>query len=187
MEPDKRTKILKAALELFTEHGFRGTSTAEIARSAGVATGTLFHHFRSKEVLIEELYVDAKTALAEHICAKLDKSANFRDQLRSLWYAFCCWGVENESQYRFFKHCDASPYISESVRNECAKHFAFISDLFSEAAKVGAIKDVPVDLLMNLYWGLIEGFLRHLIQNPQAREDELLWEKVFSIGWDAIR
>ncbi|MBW2185312.1 MAG: helix-turn-helix transcriptional regulator, partial [Deltaproteobacteria bacterium] len=44
MKIEKRKQILGSALELFAEQGFRGTSTAEIAKHAGVATGTLFHH-----------------------------------------------------------------------------------------------------------------------------------------------
>ncbi len=48
---DKRTTIMKAALKLFTERGFHGTSTAQISREAGVATGTLFNYFPTKEDL----------------------------------------------------------------------------------------------------------------------------------------
>lgn len=40
---DKRTAITEATLKLFTERGFQGTSTAQISKDAGVATGTLFN------------------------------------------------------------------------------------------------------------------------------------------------
>ena len=65
MSTDKRDKILQAALELFAEQGFRGTSTAQIAKHAGVATGTLFHHFESKEALYLELLSDWLTYIDE--------------------------------------------------------------------------------------------------------------------------
>jgi len=45
---DKRTAIIEAALKLFTERGFHGTSTAQISKEAGVATGTLFNYFPTK-------------------------------------------------------------------------------------------------------------------------------------------
>ena len=48
---DTRTAIIKAALKLFTERGFHDTSTAQISRKAGVATGTLFNYFPTKKDL----------------------------------------------------------------------------------------------------------------------------------------
>ena len=60
---DKRTAIIEAALKLFTERGFHGTSTAEISKEAGVATGTLFNYFPTKEDLINSLYFEVKGAI----------------------------------------------------------------------------------------------------------------------------
>ena len=53
---DKRRQILDAALALCAEDGLQGAATARIAKAAGVANGTLFHHFPSKKVLIQCLY-----------------------------------------------------------------------------------------------------------------------------------
>jgi AcrR family transcriptional regulator len=44
----KKTDVIKTALELFTTKGFHGTPTSMIARDAGAATGTLFHHLKTK-------------------------------------------------------------------------------------------------------------------------------------------
>ena len=48
---DKKQAILHSALQLFVNKGFNATSTASIAKAAGVATGTLFHHFPTKNLL----------------------------------------------------------------------------------------------------------------------------------------
>ncbi|MFM7530292.1 MAG: helix-turn-helix domain-containing protein, partial [Nodosilinea sp.] len=47
-EADTETKILKAALRLFAQQGYSGTTTRQLAEAAGVAEGTLFRHFESK-------------------------------------------------------------------------------------------------------------------------------------------
>ena len=46
---DKREAVLGAALELFVERGFHGTTVPEIAERAGVGAGTIYRHFASKE------------------------------------------------------------------------------------------------------------------------------------------
>lgn len=46
---EKKTKIIKAGLELFCEKGFYHTNTAEIAKAAGVSTGTVYSYFKDKK------------------------------------------------------------------------------------------------------------------------------------------
>jgi AcrR family transcriptional regulator len=53
MGTSKREALLDTATRLFTEHGFKSTGIAEILACAGVAKGTLYQHFESKEALIE--------------------------------------------------------------------------------------------------------------------------------------
>ena len=52
---EKREAILDTALVLFTERGFFGTPTSMISKEAGVATGTLFFYFKTKEIFSSPL------------------------------------------------------------------------------------------------------------------------------------
>jgi AcrR family transcriptional regulator len=51
-----KEKILESALRLFSQKGYLGTATREIARDAGVAEVTVFRHFSTKERLLEEVF-----------------------------------------------------------------------------------------------------------------------------------
>jgi AcrR family transcriptional regulator len=58
VEQDKKSEksraaILEAALNLFSSQGYRGTSIREIAQSAGVSTGNVYHHFADKETIFQ--------------------------------------------------------------------------------------------------------------------------------------
>jgi AcrR family transcriptional regulator len=48
----RRTELVEAALKLFAEQGFRGTTIADIATATGTAHGLIYHYFRSKEDLL---------------------------------------------------------------------------------------------------------------------------------------
>lgn len=51
-----RQRLIRAALELFTTRGYHDTTTAQIAKKAGIAEGTIYRHFASKQHLVNELY-----------------------------------------------------------------------------------------------------------------------------------
>ena len=54
-----RSRLIRAALELFTEPGFRATTTPELARRAGVAEATIYRHFSGKEALLNAAVMEA--------------------------------------------------------------------------------------------------------------------------------
>ena len=53
---NKRDAIIKAAMEVIAEHGFHQSSTSLIAKRAGVRSGTIYHYFKNKDVLIEQIF-----------------------------------------------------------------------------------------------------------------------------------
>ena len=56
-----RDRVLDAAVELFAQQGYDGTSVAQVVARAGVAKGGFYHHFASKEALLYEVYGDLIT------------------------------------------------------------------------------------------------------------------------------
>lgn len=52
---EKYTDILKAAIRVFSEHGFDGAKMEYIAKEAGIGKGTVYEYFQSKEQLFEEI------------------------------------------------------------------------------------------------------------------------------------
>ncbi len=59
----KRNAILAAATRLFSRHGFQGTAMADLSALTGAATGTIFHHFKSKEELFIQVLQDVKESI----------------------------------------------------------------------------------------------------------------------------
>ena len=55
-ESGKYQHILEAAMDLFSERGFETTSVQDIAQTAGIAKGTVYLYFKSKEDLVQQVY-----------------------------------------------------------------------------------------------------------------------------------
>ncbi len=68
----KKDVILEAAARLFAKHGYTRTSTVALAQEAGVAEGTIFRHFKSKEELFIALILRLKEKLLQDVYHYLD-------------------------------------------------------------------------------------------------------------------
>ena len=76
-EPErKRARLLAAARSLFAERGYAATTTAQLAQEAGVAEGTVFHHFATKRALLEAVAGEYGRGLAERMFAGVEATAS---------------------------------------------------------------------------------------------------------------
>jgi len=57
--PDKRRRILDAAVGVFAQHGFYNARVSQIAREAAVADGTIYLYFKNKEDILIQVFIDA--------------------------------------------------------------------------------------------------------------------------------
>jgi len=69
---DKRTRLYNSARELFSSRGFKDTNVAEITKLAGVATGTFYNYYSSKDQLFMEIYLAENAQLKKHVLAFID-------------------------------------------------------------------------------------------------------------------
>src|ERR1700759_5200944 len=96
---DKRNAILSAAVQVIEEQGL-GAPTARIAKLAGVAEGTLFTYFDSKDVLLNALYLEIKGELREQMMASYPAHASVRERAQYVWDKFVDWGVAQPAKRR---------------------------------------------------------------------------------------
>src|ERR1700712_4133568 len=98
-----RDALLTAAVTTFAAQGL-GASTATLAREAGVSAGTLFVHFETKTVLVNELYISLKTEMGDVATAGLDLDASPHDQLRHMWDDWIAWALNDPDRRRSLAH-----------------------------------------------------------------------------------
>src|SRR5574337_1840300 len=109
---DKRRLILDAALEVFAERGFHGTTIPEIAAAAGVGAGTLYRYFEHKEALVNEVYRDAKLRLRAALMDELPAPTGADGPKRwfsELWRRLGAFAQREPSAFRFLEMQDHVP------------------------------------------------------------------------------
>ena len=81
---DKRDRILEAAVKVFARSGFHATRVSEVAKAAGVADGTIYLYFASKEQLLVSLFEDRVERLLAFMRVELPKKPNAPAKLRAV-------------------------------------------------------------------------------------------------------
>src|SRR5437879_9364086 len=78
----KRPRILEAAIRVFADKGFYNAKVSEIAREAGVADGTIYLYFKSKDDLLISLFEDRMERVNSTLRAALAAGVNAVDRLK---------------------------------------------------------------------------------------------------------
>ena len=190
--PNKRTAILDAALDLIADHGFHGTPTSKIAQEAGAGVGSIYRYFKSKEELIHELFYHVAERSSHAILKDFDSNAPIRDQFVQLSTSMFLYLIENPKVFAFIEQYFNSPYgIShkrDTILNEyCDKETVHpLHDVLEKAKMQKITKDFPLHILGALSFGPIL-FLVRDIHAGLIDMDEDTMKRVIEACWDAVK
>ena len=84
LSEEKRQRILDAALRTFVRHGFYNAKVSEIAREAGVAHGTVYLYFKSKEHLLRTIFEEQMGEALRYIKGKVSQIQGAKAKLKRL-------------------------------------------------------------------------------------------------------
>ena len=185
-DPDKRSAILDAALELFVERGYYGTAVPAVADRAGVGAGTIYRYFKSKEDLVNELYRDSKQTLATRVLAAISPSAPPREQFHQFWRALADFARSEPRVFTFLEfHFHASYLDPQSVAMEgrvLDLAGAFVQRLQADQL----VKPIAAEILMAIvYWSFI-GLFRCAQEGRLELTDQAI-DAAEQCVWEAIR
>lgn len=149
----KRKKIIEVATKLFVERGFHGTPTSLIAKEAGIATGTLFNYFKTKDILINEIFIEIKLEQKNWILKDLDEAKTSKIKLKKIWNNLIVWGIENPEERKFINYFSNSNFISDDTRTEIHKNYKFLLDIFREIIKKKGMENTNELMLILNFMG----------------------------------
>src|SRR5437764_13703869 len=96
-----KTKVERAAVDLFAANGVDGVSIAEIAAAAGVSQGALYRHYPSKEELAWALFSTAYLRTGEELDRIRTGGAEFETAVAAIVAHFCALYDEDPALFRF--------------------------------------------------------------------------------------
>lgn len=197
-QTDKQQKVVETAILLFAEKGYANTSTSEIAKVAGVAEGTIFRHFGTKDNLLLSVILpfikESIPSMAEDVFNRVlaKDSACFEDFLRAFLTNRIQFIHENKE---IFQVVIKEILYSDELRKELfpflpkniAQRFTKVIDLYKQN---GELIDYPSNNLQKTIFTFAGGYLVSrfvLLPNDTVYDDEAEIENIIRFIMDGIR
>lgn len=182
--PEKREAILQSAVHEIAQMGL-GASTAKIAKGAGLAEGTMFTYFSSKDDLLNELYVALKTKVYRTIHAEFPHKAGLRERARHIWTEYLRWAMEKPEERKVSVLLNLSTIISAETRERMHGERGAVSETMDELGGHGAFKELPGEFASAAMSAMQEAVMEMAARKP--RQKAQLIEQAFDAFWRMAR
>lgn len=186
---DKKELLLEAATKLFVERGLHATPTSVISKEAGVSAGILFHYFKTKDILIDELYISLKKEFTGFILDDLDRVNSDIGKLRLIWSNSWNWALDNNLKFSLLLQVDSNSSCAIRVKNhpEIIAKYEMFGAFIQEYVDKELIKNIDSIFLMGTMFGLITSMITYLTQFPEKRTDQVFIEQAWEMYYNCIK
>lgn len=185
---EKNKLIIETALKLFVENGFHGTATSKIAQESGIANGTLFNYFSTKEILIVSIYNTVVKKMDDFIMESIESNSVSKESFRLLFIASVKWNLENRMEFQYLQQFNNSPYSKNAITRVLNQEEHPLYNLIQNGINLVLVKPIEVGLVFSLFTAQINGLYYYLITNNIAKNESMeLIEETFELLWEMIK
>jgi AcrR family transcriptional regulator len=177
---EKQQAILQSAIREIAEVGL-GASTAKIAKGAGLAEGTMFTYFASKDELLNELYVALKMDVYQRLDQRFPHQGSLYERVRHIWTEYLRWAMEKPQQQTVSVLLNLSPAISSVTRERLGEVRSAVTRTMEELGKCEAFKGLPPGFAASAMLAMQTSVLELASKKP--RQGRKLIEPAFAAFW----
>jgi AcrR family transcriptional regulator len=182
---DKREAILDAALTLFTERTFDGTAVPLIADTAGVAAGTIYRYFPSKEALVNALYRRWKGEMRAAIRDGIATASTTREQFGGIWRGLWRFAADHPLAITFLETHHHAAYLDDESHALGAEIEAESAAFIRQAQVKGELRDSEPGVIIALVFGAFTGLVKKAGSGGLVFDEDVV-RQTEEIMWSAV-
>jgi len=176
-ETETRQRILKAALHLFAQRGYDGTTTRDLAETAEVAEGTLFRHFPSKKAILVEVATQGWVELLTDLLTELSQMGSYR-AIAQVMRRRMLHLHENADLLRVcFMEAQFHPDLRDLIQSDVIAKMTDVAEAFFQTAMdQGIYRRMDPKVVARVFLGMfaVSGFSQSTIMESGASPMEMM-------------
>ncbi|MCP9234856.1 TetR/AcrR family transcriptional regulator [Lewinella sp. JB7] len=182
----KRDALVRATITLVNNNGFHAAPMAKIAKLAGVAAGTIYRYFDSKQDLINQVYIEVKRSFSESAFRDYVAGDSVEEDFRKIWHNIADFKLREVEKSVFLSQCDNTPMVDEDSRREGLKHLRPLLELWERGQARGVIRPVSPYVLYAFTIYPI-AFLLHMQQRDLYQLSRTEIDEAYRMAWNSIK
>ncbi|NBO30072.1 MAG: TetR/AcrR family transcriptional regulator [Cyanobacteria bacterium WB6_1B_304] len=175
-EVEIRSRILLSALSLFAKRGYAASSTKELAKSAGIAEGTLFRHFENKKAILIEIVTQGWIDILTDLLTELSEMGSYHAIAQVMRRRMFNLHKNADLMKVCFMETQFHPDLRDRIQSEIVDKMTTVAEaFFEEAMKKGIYRPMNVKTVSRVFIGMfaITGFSYGTLTEPGASHEDL--------------
>lgn len=178
--------IYEVTLRRVLQQGIAGLRMADVAGDAGLAAGTLYVYFKSKEELISSLYLYLKRAKTDALLQLYVPDEGFVITFRKIWYGYFRRVLKHPEVMIFMEQYQRSSFMTANTRRESDRMLEPLENLLRQGIAEQIIKDIPVALLLSQLMGAIHEMVKLQLDN-ELKITQKVMDQCYTMAWDSVK
>ncbi|MCL2103148.1 MAG: TetR family transcriptional regulator [Syntrophorhabdaceae bacterium] len=187
----KRNRILQASIEVFSRKGFFGSKVSDIARASGVADGTIYIYFKSKEDLLISLFEEKMDEIVVETRRKVYEKTNPLDQLRTYIenHMSLLEGETGLVEVMQVELRQSSKFIKDYKPVKFFEYLDILSEILEKGKEAGLFRSsINVNVARRIVFGSIDELSRtYILSKRQKYHPSDTASEVFHLLADGFR
>jgi len=180
-----RQRLVRAALELFTTQGYHDTTTGQIARKAGVAEGTIYKHFQSKQHLLNELYRGAARWAARAAEEADGGPGPVRDRLQALAQRLVAGAAQDPAVMQLYFVDRVGSLLDDKSRDAGREFHTALERLLARGKSDGVIRPGAAEVWAGVWLAVIRQALERVLARDWAEHSPGVRQSI-DAAWAAL-
>lgn len=175
-ETETKSRILKAAQQLFARQGYDGTTTRDLAQVAGVAEGTLFRHFANKKAILVEVASQGWIELLTDLLTELSEMGSYKAIDQVMRKRMLNLKPNHDLMRVCFMEAQFHEDLKERIQTEVIDKMMHVAEAFFQTAiDRGIYRPLDPKVIARVFLGMfmVAGFSETTMMSPQASPEAM--------------
>ena len=175
-EVETRTRILKSAERLFARQGYDGTTTRDLAQTAGIAEGTLFRYFENKKAILIEVATQGWVEILTDLLTELSEMGSYKAVAQVMRRRMLNLHQNSDMMRVCFMEAQFHPDLRDRIQAEVVNKMMDVAEAFFQTAMdQGIYRPMNPKVVARVFLGMfaVAGFSDETIMSPNSSPKEM--------------
>jgi AcrR family transcriptional regulator len=180
--------IIQATLELTHERGLAGIRMSELAKRAGIATGSLYTYFEDKQDILLSVDREVRSRGAAYLMqVSMDSEASYEARLSAYVGQYADFVSTNREAILFIDLLQRSPFMTERSYQDTVDQYRFTLELVKEGQDAGIVREGDPEEMVHVIDSIIKMLIDHRQTHLKGAYDEDVKNRCKEYVWAVLK